>query len=124
MRNVEGETFEDFTKGLESIIPIIKPNEHKYFSCTLQFTNPNLKPGTRVNLEARLHLGQVTNMMTSQIIQKRNYEVQLAEGYIYNEKADYLLVVNNQTKYEETVAWRQVVSKLGGKYPNEIQNTN
>ena len=49
-------------------------------------------------------------------IQVRPFEVQLGEGYSRDEEADILLVVNNQTQYDEVQAWRRQIGKIGSRY--------
>lgn len=108
--------FDDFKPGLQSYIPLILPNTKQFFSSTLQFSNPDLKPYTRICIESCLHLGHVKNMMVSRNIQIRPFEVQFAESYSPSPVADYLVIVNNQTQYDEMMAWRALIRRLGGLY--------
>ena len=53
-------------------------------------------------------LGHVKHMQEPKLIQLRPFEIQLAEQYVYNEEADFLLIVNNRTEFDEVQAWRKV----------------
>lgn len=68
LRNADGETFNDFSRGLQSQIPLIPPYSKQFFAATMQFTNADLKPYTRISFDSCLHLGHIRNMMVSRSI--------------------------------------------------------
>lgn len=62
LRTIDGTVYDDWGTGLQSKIMNIDPKESQYFATTVQFTNPDLKPYTRIQIEAHLHLGHVRDM--------------------------------------------------------------
>ncbi|KYQ93784.1 hypothetical protein DLAC_05177 [Tieghemostelium lacteum] len=114
-RNYHGETFKQPEIGLYSDFNL-HPSELKFFSGTFQFTNPDIKPYTRVLLESALFLGHVKHMDVPQAIQSRPFEIQLSEGFNPSElDCDFLLVPNNQTEFQEATFWKTKFSALGKK---------
>ncbi|KAK5575052.1 hypothetical protein RB653_010307 [Dictyostelium firmibasis] len=114
VRDMNGRIFNNPENGLYSIIELINPQQLKFASLTLAFINPDTKPYTRVLIESSLYLGHIKDMMNAQPIQSRPLEIQLAEGYISSMfNCDILLVVNNQSEYDEITQWRLLASQLG-----------
>lgn len=116
LRDAHGFQFEDYMQGLQSQIPNLYAGDRQFFASTLEFTNIDMKPYTRVTVESSLHFGHVQNMMTARNIQIRPFEVQLAEGYTRSQYADVLIIVNNRTEYDEMVAWRHVTSQIRSRF--------
>lgn len=103
---------------------MIGPSELKFFSGTISFINPNIKPYTRILLESTIYLGHVNNMMSPLPIQSRPFEIQLSECYLPKSifQCDLLLVVNNQSDYNEIKSWRKLAKSL--KLKLNIWNTS
>eukprot|EP01111_Echinosteliopsis_oligospora_P012405 TRINITY_DN4237_c0_g1_i1.p1 TRINITY_DN4237_c0_g1~~TRINITY_DN4237_c0_g1_i1.p1 ORF type:complete len:1340 (+),score=389.41 TRINITY_DN4237_c0_g1_i1:487-4020(+) len=116
LRDADGREIDDFPVGLQSQILEITPNQTQFFVSTMQFINPDVKNYTRVQVHARLHLGHVKNMMVARNIQTRPFEIQKAEGYSRDEFSDTLIIVNNRTEYDEIVAWRRQLGRIGGNF--------
>ena len=72
--------------------------------------NTETKPYTRLTSTSAVLLGHIKNMLQPKVIQLRPFEIQLAEQYVYNKHASFLLIVNNRSEYEEVQAWREVSS--------------
>eukprot|EP01132_Coremiostelium_polycephalum_P001279 gene1279-1613_t len=115
LRDANGKVFKSPENGLIAEIPSIEPLSLRFFATTFQFTNPNIKPYTRILVESTLYLGHVQNMVNgAQPIQSRPFEIQLSEGYNpIDTNSEYLLITNNLTEYEEVQAWRQLIGSLG-----------
>eukprot|EP01133_Synstelium_polycarpum_P019084 gene19084-22851_t len=113
IRNIQGQEYPDHHHGLQANCLALAPGQHEYFAATLEFSNSDIKPYTRVRVEANLYLGHVKQMMDAQLIQSRPFDIQLAEGYQPIQGADFLLVTNNKTEYDEVCAWRSLVKNLG-----------
>jgi len=101
MRDTNGAPLRNFSSGISSPVKILEPSDSAYISGSFSFSNHSIPPYTRVKIMSSLNLGHVQNPHSPSPIQKRVYEVQLAELYIWNPKARVLLVVNNRTNLNE-----------------------
>ncbi|KAM9999099.1 hypothetical protein ACTFIZ_002652 [Dictyostelium cf. discoideum] len=124
VRDKHGVIFSNPENGLYSHIEMIGPSELKFFSGTISFINPDIKPYTKILLESTIYLGHVSNMMSPLPIQSRPFEIQLSEGYLPRSTFQYdlLLVVNNQSEYIEIKSWRKLAKSLNLKL--NIWNTS
>ncbi|PRP84586.1 hypothetical protein PROFUN_09259 [Planoprotostelium fungivorum] len=95
--------------NLFSELTRLLPEQSTHFTCTLQCINSNVMPYTRMKVVSTLYLGHVRDMLIPRPIQQREFEVQLAETYVPDPSADFLLVVNNRTTLAEAEAWRDVI---------------
>jgi len=84
-----------------------------YFSGTLKFTNSHTPAYTNAQLTVTLHLANHRDKNQLDIIQKRNFHIQLADEYQYDPKADFVLVTNHQIKKETVDHWQKMVTSLG-----------
>ncbi|KAN0018807.1 hypothetical protein ACTFIU_008740 [Dictyostelium citrinum] len=114
VRDVNGKVFSNPENGLYSMVQLINPQQLKFASATMSFVNPDIKPYTRVLIESSLYLGHIKDMMNAQPIQSRPFEIQLSEGYLSSLfNCDILLVVNNQSEYDEITQWKLLAHQLG-----------
>lgn len=87
--------------------------ESAYFSGTLQFMDVNIQPYTKFNLSFNLSLGNVNNYAKMDCIQKRNFDIQFADDYRFDPKADFVLVTHSNTKKATVDAWKTLANKFG-----------
>lgn len=108
-----GTTTQSLEKPVVQNIPYLGPGQSTHFSGILKFSEeaPTYKT---IGLTFQLHLGQLDHPTTqADIIQERNTELQLANNFEYDAKADYVLVTNNQTDQATLEQWKEKARKLG-----------
>ncbi|NGX51670.1 MAG: hypothetical protein K1060chlam2_01543, partial [Chlamydiae bacterium] len=78
------------------------------FSITASFVDKKTPLYTKVELVARLDIGPLNDPMGEEVetIQERSFTIQLSDSYIYDDAAQFLLVINNNTSGQEVQAWR------------------
>lgn len=101
--------------GLSLDVKNLKSKEIQHLSGTLQFVNPKIRPYSKVQLAATLHLAHVDEERRKEIksIQEQHFDVQFVEAYRKNPNADFLLVTNNSTTPDEISAWEKLSDELG-----------
>ena len=103
-------------QGLMKSIPLLPPHGHDRLSGSLKFSNPALPLYSKVTLHAELELGRLdcpTDPQLAEVVHRRVFETQLAEGYQYNPAADFLLVTNANTTLTEWNQWQTLADQLG-----------
>lgn len=102
-------------KGLKKSVSHLNPNKKENHSGSLKFSNPSLRPYSKVKVTASLELGNLEHPAeeTVKTIQQREFEIQLAEVYKRNPGADFLLVTNADTTLAEIQHWEALSEQLG-----------
>ncbi len=99
------------------ILPIeyLKESSSIQQSISLRFLNSHLQPYSKVTLIASLYLEPLPDSDGQSIprcIQKRKFDVQLAEKYRHNPAADALLVTHAGVTIERLQVWRQLLTSM------------
>ncbi|WP_286198144.1 hypothetical protein [Salinisphaera sp. G21_0] len=103
-------------QGLTKSIDDLPPYGQGGLSGSIAFNNPAQPLYSKVTLFAELELGRLdcpTDPRLSEVVHRRVFEVQLAEGYQYNPDADFLLVTNADTSLPEWNQWKTLADRLG-----------
>ncbi|WP_257267160.1 hypothetical protein [Endozoicomonas sp. ONNA2] len=113
--NREGVPFSG-NEGLTKSIDELPPHGQDRLSGSIRFRNPEQPLYTKATLFAELQLGRLdcpTDPQLAEVVQRRVFEVQLAEGYQYKPDADFLLVTNADTSLPEWNQWKTLAARLG-----------
>ncbi|WBA83818.1 hypothetical protein [Endozoicomonas sp. GU-1] len=113
--NRDGVPF-SYNQGLTKSINELPAHGQDRLSGSITFLNPAQPLYTKVTLFAELELGRLdcpTDHQLTEVVQRRVFEVQLAEGYQYDPDADFLLVTNADTSLPEWNQWKTLANRLG-----------
>ena len=104
--------------GLTEPVTYLTPGTGTTLSGSLKFINPALPPYSRVKVCASLELGilaEPDNEQHAKPVQLREFEVQLADLY-EQKQADFLLITNGNTQFDEVTCWHSLSDALGLKF--------
>ncbi|MGO0307428.1 hypothetical protein ACTL6P_12610 [Endozoicomonas acroporae] len=103
-------------QGLTKSIDDLPPYGQGGLSGSIAFKDPAQPLYSKVTLFAELELGRLdcpTDHQLTEVVHRRVFEVQLAEGYQYDPDADFLLVTNADTSLPEWNQWKTLANRLG-----------
>lgn len=119
--NKADKTRQTLSQPINANVDFLAPGESTYFSGTIKFTSPKTPAYTKVTLTFSLQLGELHGD-EKETIQQRNFQLQLADDYHFDENADFILVTNNKMKRKTVKQWAAIAESLGTKI--SIWNTS
>lgn len=98
--------------GLAAGVDRLAPGASADVVGTVEFDR-SVPPYTRVRTGAFLELGALDEPNEAARVQRRDFDLQLAEAYVRQPDADMLLVVNSSTTADEIAMWRTLARAAG-----------